>query len=195
MVWGRASQGHRACRHCFGPCFYQYSLPVIQTVFKALLLCCGILCSSGCALVSMSETEKYRDNEGQFEESLFRNIKPGLSTKEWVMTQFGEPLFVVGEGDGVQVYTWHFVKQAQKNTQVLLIFRYRGLKEENRYLHVAVRGSEVLKSWHDTEAHVDLGHLRQVLTKEDQRRLIQAEREQTQGKSVPTMAEPEEPFE
>jgi len=129
-------------------------------------ICLLILCLASCSFVSVSDSVKYRDNEGQFSEDFFRSIKPGQSSMKWVQAQFGEPLFIDTHPSGISVCTWQFVRQKQRNGGMLLIFRYRSLKEEKRYLHVASEDGTVLKSWEDRQELVDVQRLVKVINKE-----------------------------
>lgn len=140
-----------------------------------LLFAAGAAFSSGC--VSVDKKTRYRDAEGHFDSQLLMQIQPGETTGNWLEAHFGEPLFVdsgfvdkrlvdkpdLAAAEDVQISTWRFVRQRQKNTRVFLVFHSRNRQEADEYLHVVLEDDKVIKAWRDEFARVDIKRVMSAL--------------------------------
>ena len=121
-----------------------------------------ILVLGGCSLVSVDRRVRYSDAEGYFDPRLLEQIEPGQTTRDWLHAHFGEPLFLdegledpTAAGRQIEIATWGFVRQQQKNPRVFLLFRSRNLQEAAEYLHVVLEEGLVVKVWRDQLETVD----------------------------------------
>ena len=124
----------------------------------------GILILSGCSVVSVDQRTRYRDAEGYFDASMLEQIKVGETSHSWVVTHFGRPWYreveaLTGYPDNVQINTWRFEREQQKNTRVLLLLRSRKLEQQYEYLHVVSEGDKVMRVWRDAAVTVDAPRL------------------------------------
>lgn len=124
----------------------------------------GILILSGCSVVSVDQRTRYRDAEGYFDASMLEQIKVGETSHSWVVTHFGRPWYreveaLTGYPDNVQINTWRFEREQQKNTRVLLLLRSRKLEQQYEYLHVVSEGDKVMRVWRDASVTVDAPRL------------------------------------
>lgn len=124
----------------------------------------GVLILSGCSIVSVDQRTRYRDAEGYFDVSMLEQIKVGETSHSWVVTHFGRPWYreveaLTGYPEDVQINTWRFEREQQKNTRVLVLFRSRKLEQQFEYLHVVSEGDKVMRAWRDAAVTVDTSRL------------------------------------
>lgn len=124
----------------------------------------GILVLSGCSVISVDQRTRYRDAEGYFDVSMLEQIKVGETSHSWVVTHFGRPWYreveaLTGYPEDVQINTWRFEREQQKNTRVLLLFRSRKLEQQYEYLHLVSEGDKVMRVWRDAAVTVDAPRL------------------------------------
>jgi hypothetical protein len=124
----------------------------------------GVLVLSGCSIVSVDQRTRYRDAEGYFDVSMLEQIKVGETSHSWVVTHFGRPWYreveaLTGYPEDVQINTWRFEREQQKNTRVLVLFRSRKLEQQFEYLHVVSEGDKVMRAWRDAAVTVDTSRL------------------------------------
>lgn len=124
----------------------------------------GVLILSGCSIVSVDQRTRYRDAEGYFDVSMLEQIKVGETSHSWVVTHFGRPWYreveaLTGYPEDVQINTWRFEREQQKNTRVLVLFRSRKLEQQFEYLHVVSEGDKVMRAWRDAAVTVDAPRL------------------------------------
>lgn len=123
---------------------------------KALILVLlNTLFLSACSLIAISDKVAYEDSEGPIPESLLRDIKQDTS-KDWLVSQFGEPLRIDSGPSRQEIYTYQFTRQHKRYADFILILRYRGLERNTEYLHVLMQNHKVTKHWIDRHEYVQL---------------------------------------
>jgi len=95
---------------------------------------------------------------------MLEQIKVGETSHSWVVTRFGRPWYreveaLTGYPVDVQINTWRFEREHQKNTRVLVLFRSRKLEQQFEYLHVVSEGDKVMRAWRDAAVTVDTSRL------------------------------------
>jgi hypothetical protein len=138
------------------------NLDVIR--WPRVLWLAGVLILSGCSIVSVDQRTRYRDAEGYFDVSMLEQIKVGETSHSWVVAHFGRPWYreveaLTGYPEDVQINTWRFEREQQKNTRVLVLFRSRKLEQQFEYLHVVSEGDKVMRAWRDAAVTVDAPRL------------------------------------
>lgn len=131
-------------------------------MIKVAVLFLAAVLLGGCSLISIDNKTRYSDASGYFDPRLLDQIQPDATTREWLRQHFGEPLFADRDftnpmvaNQPVQIETWQFVRQQQKNTRVFLLFSSRKRHEDSEYLHVVLADNKVVKAWRDTFETVD----------------------------------------
>lgn len=128
---------------------------------KYLLVFLTSCLMTSCSFVSVDNKTRYRDAEGYFDPALLQQIQAGETTAAWLHKHFGRPW---SSENGlaeeylanVQLSTWRFERERQKNTRVFLLFRSRNLSEQNEYLHVVTEDHIVVRAWRDELESVDV---------------------------------------
>lgn len=121
-------------------------------------------CLIGCSFISVDRHTRYRDAEGYFESTLLDAIKVGETSQSWLLAHFGRPSYsevdaLAGYPAEVQINTWRFEREQQKNTRVFLLYRSRNLDQQYEYLHVVSEGDKVMRAWRDASQTVDTPRL------------------------------------
>lgn len=131
-------------------------------MIKVAVLFLAAVFLGGCSLISIDNKTRYSDASGYFDPRLLDQIQPDETTGDWLRQHFGEPLFVDRDftnpmvaDQPVQIETWQFVRQQQKNTRIFLLFSSRKRHEDSEYLHVVLADNKVIKAWRDTFESVD----------------------------------------
>lgn len=109
-----------------------------------------------CSLLAVDRVERYRDSEGVFAAEMLETIEPHVTTRLWLLQQFGSPLYTTRGPDDAEVLTWQFVRQNMNRTALLGLFRYTRTTEDRRYLHAVIHEGIVVRHWRDQFAHVDV---------------------------------------
>ncbi len=109
-----------------------------------------------CSLVAVDRLERYRDSEGVFAAEMLETIEPHITTRLWLLQQFGPPLYTTHGPDDAEVLTWQFVRQNLNRTALFGLFRYTRTTEDTRYLHAVIHEGLVVRHWRDQSAHVDV---------------------------------------
>jgi hypothetical protein len=132
-----------------------------RTLWLVGLMSCCLL---SCSFVTVDQQTRYRDAEGYFEPRLLESIKVGETSRTWLLAHFGRPWYsevdaLVGYPTEVQIDSWRFEREQQKNTRVFLLFRSRNLAQQYEYLHVVSEGDTVKRAWRDVAQTVDTPRL------------------------------------
>lgn len=107
----------------------------------------------GCSIVAVSDTAHYSDGEGSLPEDIFSQIQPGVTSKDWIESQFGEPQHVQ-QSDAGDIYTYQFTRVHRQSTSFLFVARYRGVDQTREYFHIAFKDDLVESHWLDDLLHV-----------------------------------------
>lgn len=141
-----------------------------RSVRGLVVLCClsvGFCClSAGCSLISVDQKHRYRDSEGYFEPKLLEQIRPGQTSAAWLRGHFGAPRMehdLAQYPENVQLSTWRFTHERQKETRVFLLLRSRNWIEDHDYLHVVTENDLVVRTWTDERENVDVDKVMSVL--------------------------------
>ncbi len=129
---------------------------MISSVMRWLLLLAGVWLLQGCSLFNVSSASYYRDGEGRFNSDVFESIEPHATTNAWLKQHFGKPFWVDKAEHDVAIHTWQFARERHKRKDVLLVLRYRSVREDVEYLHVVTQNDVVIKHWLDRYASVDV---------------------------------------
>ncbi len=125
-------------------------------LLRWLPLMVGFWLLEGCSLFNVSSASYYRDGEGRFNSDVFESIEPNATTSTWLKQHFGKPFWVDRADYDVAIHTWQFARERHKRKDVLLVLRYRSVREDVEYLHVVTQNNVVIKHWLDRYASVDV---------------------------------------
>lgn len=123
---------------------------------KIVALTALIALQSACSVFNVSSSTYYRDAEGRFSYKIIESITPQETSNTWLKQQFGTPMWVDQADHQVEIATWQFVREQHKRKDLVLLVRYRTVKEDAEYLHVVFQNDVVVKWWKDRHELVDV---------------------------------------
>lgn len=100
---------------------------------------------AGCMLVATSES-RYRDGPLHQSETL-EVIKPGTTTRAWVLERFGQPAGAYTNDAGNEVLRYVSVQERQTELLVFLLFAFDFAAYEAKTTHIEIEGGQVKSYW------------------------------------------------
>ena len=100
---------------------------------------------SGCAIVDIREDIEYSYQGGQVAKPLFTQVVPGVTNKQWLLENFGEPVVEITEESGDLEMTYQYEEFVNTKTRILFLFYYRSSKIIPRQFVVALKDDLVTR--------------------------------------------------
>lgn len=96
-----------------------------------------------CAIVDIREDVHYNFQGGQIAQPIFTQVVPGVTTRQWLIDNLGEPASVLTTDNGQIELIYQYEEYINSKTSILFLFYYRANKVVPRQLIFAMKDDVV----------------------------------------------------
>ncbi len=96
------------------------------------------LAISACSIVDVREEVHYSYQSGRIAQPMLGKVVPGVTTRQWLLENFGEPNTEEKIGESSEQITYHFDEHLNLRTRILFLFNYRSTKVVPRELQISL---------------------------------------------------------
>ena len=116
----------------------------MHTLGRGLVLLTVLIVSS-CAIIDIREDIHYNHHGGQIAEPPLAAVVPGVTTRQWLLENLGEPVLEQDLEQGKSEMTYQYEEYVNSKTRILFVFYYRSSKVVPRQLIVALQDNIVYR--------------------------------------------------
>ncbi len=127
-----------------------YFLSSLCNVFPGLLVVGAISWLVGCSAVEVYDESRYLYAGERLPPAVFSNVKPAVTSQNWVLDYIGEPTekYVLANGDEHWIYP--LLIEHVSGGRIVLLYSGMSVEQESRYFHLLLRNGVVDKLWYTT---------------------------------------------
>ena len=109
-------------------------------IFALVLLCAG--CITVCSRIQ-------KDSSTGPNQALLQQVRPGNTTKEWVIKIFGKPSTETKLSGGKEILKYQYTKEKRSDVRFLFFFNSHSKKESTADVYFELKDGIVQKYWRD----------------------------------------------
>jgi hypothetical protein len=103
---------------------------------------------TGCAAVCTYESDSSSTNKYIGERSL-RRVEEGRTTREWIVSAFGQPSETTRVSDNVELLKYHYSTNVERNVSLFLLFSSHTETEKVSNVYFELENGLVRRFWKD----------------------------------------------
>lgn len=116
---------------------------------KLSLLMVGGCLLAACSVVDIRETVSYDGKRGMIPEAVYENIRPGETTREWLVEQIGEPDKIAEKTAQKSIWIYRFEEKHNNRFRILFLLTFNSVQLHERHIFVELKNAVVQHVWKD----------------------------------------------